>query len=332
MHLINGIIGFIDADISSGIRIAGTDIWLDPKRKKPLAFISHAHSDHLSFSHSAAITSLRTAAMIKPFFKGNIRAINWEERIRVGNATVELFPAGHILGSSQIMIEVNGLRFVYTGDIKLSESFTSERIKIKKCDILIMECTYGNPKFIFPEREEVADQIIRFVKGCFARRITPIIVAYRIGKAQEVVKILGDAGIRTRLENSIYRITNLYKELGVRLSNFKPFPPFTPHREAIIIPPQKLYLVRPIHRKKIAVCTGWTLDKDMISRFYHDVAIPLSDHADFSELIRYVTLAKPKKVYTIHGDRKFADYLRQEGFDAVHLDKSFIQPTLWGYI
>ncbi len=332
MCLINKIIGFIDADISSGIRIAGTDIWLDPKRKKPLAFISHAHSDHLSFFHSTAITSLKTATMIKPFFKGNLRAINWGEKIRIRDAIIELFPAGHILGSSQIMIEINGLRFVYTGDIKLSSSFTAERIQIRQCDVLIIECTYGNPRFIFPEREEVAEQIIKFVKGCFARRVTPVIVAYRIGKAQEVVKILGDSGIRIRLENSIYRITKLYKELGVKLLNFKPFPPFTPHREAIIVPPHKLYLVRPIHRKKIAICTGWSLDKDMISRFYHDVAIPLSDHADFSELIRYVTLAKPKKVYTIHGDREFASYLRREGFDAVHLDESFIQPTLWGYV
>jgi len=279
------------------------------------------------------LTSLKTAALAATTLKADtIKAVNWHEKVEFGGAKVELFPAGHILGSAQIMIEKDGLKIVYTGDIKVTATFTAERIQIKRCDILIIECTYGHPKFLFPDRHEVAHDLIKFVKDCFARRITPVIVAYRVGKAQEVVKILGDAGIRTRLEHSIYKVTDLYTKLGVRLLNYKRYPPFTPHREAIIIPPHRLSLVRPITRKRIAIVTGWALDRDRIQRFEYDVAIPLSDHADFAELLSYVMIAKPKKVYTIHGDEEFSKQLRREGFDATHLDTPFIQPTLWGYV
>ena len=330
---LNSFQGFIDPDLTSGIRLAGTDIWLDPRKKRPLAFISHAHRDHLGSSHETVITSLKTAALTASTLRAHtVRAVNWHEKVELGGAKVELFPAGHILGSAQIMIEKDGLRIVYTGDIKVTASFTAERIEIRKCDVLIIECTYGHPKFLFPDRHEVAHDLIKFVKDCMARRITPVIVAYRVGKAQEVVKILGDAGIRTRLEHSIYEVTRLYTELGVSLLNYRRYPPFTPHREAIVVPPHRLSLVKPIVRKRIALVTGWALDKEKISRFEHDVAIPLSDHADFAELLSYVMIARPKKVYTVHGDEEFSKQLRREGFDAIHLDTPFVQPTLWGYI
>lgn len=330
---LNRFSGFIDPDLSSGIRIRGCDIWLDPARKKQIAFISHAHSDHFSSQPDVVITSLKNAALIADGFKTKtIKAISWGERVKEGGVDFELFPAGHMLGSSQIMLEKDALRIVYTGDIKVTKSFTAERIQIRKCDVLIIECTYGSPKFLFPDRREVAEDLIKFVGDCFARRVTPVIAAYRLGKAQEVVKILGDSGIITRLELSVFKTAEKYQELGVNLLNYKPYPPFTPHREAIVVPPHRLELVKPIARKRIAVCTGWALDRDMIKRFPHDVAIPLSDHADFAELISYITIARPQKIYTVHGTEEFAQHLRREGFDVTHLDVPQIQPTLWGYV
>ncbi len=327
----NKLTGFIE--VESGIRIKDTDIWLDPSKKKTFAFISHAHSDHINLRHSCAIVSHNTALLLRNSFKGEkLIEIDWEKPVKRGNIEFELFPAGHILGSAQIMIKSEGIRIVYTGDIKVRPSFTAERIQIKQCDVLIIECTYGNPKYLFPEREQVAEDLIKFVKKCFAKKITHVILAYKTGKAQEVIKILGDAGISVRVEKSIFQVTETYRKIGISLSNYKLFPPFVPYREAIIVPPYRIDLIKPILRKKVVFLSGWALEKKRIEQIGCDVALPLSDHADFSELLAYILKANPKRIYTVHGDESFARYLRKEGFDAIHLDSSYVQPTLWGYI
>jgi len=178
--------------------------------------------------HDQVTLSLTTARFYqRKYPDADVTALAFEERYRIGVTTIELLPAGHILGSAQICIEVQGLRVIYTGDVKLSASFTAERVKIRPCDVLIIESTYGEPSYVFPKREEVAEDLLRFVRGCFARRVTPVILAYTIGKAQEAVKVLGDAGITCRLEKSIFDATEIYRELGVDLINYRPFPPFT---------------------------------------------------------------------------------------------------------
>jgi Cft2 family RNA processing exonuclease len=51
--------------------------------------------------------------------------------------------------------------------------------------------------------------------------------------------------------------------------------------------------------------------------------VPLSDHADFSQLINYVKRCKPRKIYTLHGEAKFAKLLREMGYDAEYMHKDF---------
>ena len=316
--------------IDSGIRLKGTDIWLDPHQKKPLAFVSHAHADHALKNHQVAIVSSKTARFYAKGFKGKeIIALSFGRRERFGGATITLFPAGHILGSSQIMIEKPGLKVVYTGDIKLRKGLTSERIEIKRCDVLIIECTYGDPRFVFPDFMEAAQDLLSFIKACFSRKITPVVIAYRIGKAQEIIKLLGDRGIVTRLESSIYEATEIYRDLGINLINYKRYPPFVPGKEVIIVPPYRRDLVKYVTKRTIAP-TGWAMDKKMVERLCVDRAVPISDHADFSELLAYVMLSRPKRVYTVHGDSTFSDFLRRQGIYAKHIEVPY-QLTLNGY-
>ena len=249
-------------EIEAGFKVRGTELWLDPPRRKPLAYVSHAHADHMLTGHRKAFVSLKTARFYQKRFKGNeLVGLKYGEKCRAGKAVIELFPAGHILGSSQVLLEVEGMRVVYTGDIKVSASFTAERIKMEPCDVLIMECTYGEPKYLFPQRDEMAAELLSFVKDCFGRGITPVILAYSVGKAQEAVKVLGDAGVTARLEKSVYEATEIYAELGVELINYRSFPPFTPAKEVIVIPPWRADLIRSIPRKRTLFLTGWALDR-----------------------------------------------------------------------
>lgn len=324
--------GILEAE--GGIKVRGTDLWLDPPRKKPFAFVSHAHSDHMMRKHGHVLLSTATARFyLHRYPDAEVTALGFGEKYDLEYARVELLPSGHILGSAQLYLETGGLRVLYTGDLKLSSSFTAERVAVRACDVLIIECTYGEPRFVFPNREEVKADLIKFVKECFSRRITPVVLAYTIGKAQEVVKALGDEGFVTRLERTVFEAAGIYRELGVELINYKPFPPFVPGREVIVIPPWKRSAVRNLVRKRTVFLSGWALDPDKVGRVGADLALPLSDHADFAELLVYVQLTGAKKVYTFHGSPFFAEYLNQQGIPAKHLEPGLpVQKTLWGYI
>lgn len=321
-------------EVGDSLKIRGTDFWLDPRSRKALAFVSHAHSDHMMRRHRHVILSLNTARFYQERFpRADLTALAFSEKLALRGATLELLPAGHILGSSQLYLELDGLRIVYTGDVKLSSSFTAERVQIRPCDVLIMESTYGEPRYVFPGRDELAEDLVKFCLRCFSRKIVPVVLAYTIGKAQEAVKVLGDRGIPCVLEESVFRATEIYRELGVDLINYYAMPgPRGPYK-VLIVPPWRRSAARGIVRKKTLWLSGWALDKEKVRLVGVDEALPLSDHADYPELITYVQLAKPKKVYTFHGSGTFAKLLRQQGIDAVHLEpKGPVQPTLWGYI
>lgn len=321
-------------EVGDSFKLRGTDFWLDPRRRRPLAFVSHAHSDHMMRRHGHVILSLNTARFYQQRYpEADLTALAFGERLTLGRAALELLPAGHILGSAQLYVELDGLRIVYTGDVKLSSSFTAERIRFKGCDVLILESTYGEPRYVFPSREEVAEGLVRFCLRCFGHRITPVVLAYTIGKAQEAVKILGDRGIPCVLEEGVFRATEIYRELGVDLINYYPMPgPKGPYR-VLIVPPWRKGAVRGIVRKRTLWLSGWALDGEKVRMVGADEALPLSDHADYPELVTYVELVKPRKVYTFHGSGVFARLLRQQGIEAVHLEpRGPVQPTLWGYI
>ena len=71
---------------------------------------------------------------------------------------------------------------------------------------------------------------------------------------------------------------------------------------------------------RTAVITGWALDASTIHRSRCTAAFPLSDHADYPSLLKFVELVQPKRVFTLHGfAREFAATLRQHGIDALAL-------------
>jgi len=318
-------------EFDGGIRIKGTNFWLDATKSKDISFVSHAHSDH-AIKHTLTIVSDNTAKLYRHRTGDcNLMIVPFDKPAEIGDVRVTLFPAGHILGSSQILIEVKGKRVVYTGDLKVIKNEVAEKIEFKSCDILIMECTYGDPRYVFPEKEEIVNRLTNFVQHAFESKCTPVILAYSLGKAQEAIKILGDRGYSLRVHKSIYDIANIYRELGVELNNYRMFPPHRPCRDVIIIPPyaREFPAVKPI-RKKTAILTGWALDKNAPSKFGVDEAIPLSDHADYVELVGYVLSVKPNKLYTVHGSPRFASILRKRGISAKHLEGIYqFQLGLW---
>jgi len=307
-----------------GIRIFGTPLWLDAKSRVDLSFISHAHTDHIR-GHRQILASEKTIRLFQHRLR-SVEAISlkFDHPIEVGPARVEIFPSGHILGASQIRVEKDDQSLVYTGDFKLRPSLTAEPIVVKKADILIMETTFGHPRYRFPDPREVIGRMVEFVDSCLKRGFVPIILAYSLGKGQEVMKILGELGYRLSVHPSIADLARIYEQFGVAFRNWQRYEGGDLEGRVLVVPPRfgRSPQVEAIPRKKKLILTGWAVDPDARRRYGVDLALPLSDHADFDELIQYVRMVAPRKVYTTHGFEEFCYFLHRLGFRAEPLRSS----------
>ncbi len=318
-------------EYQNGIHIKGTNFWLDAKRKVDFSFISHAHIDH-AVRHKEILATKETARLYEHRFgkaKFNILEYNQPKKFHRKSKSnygvkVELFPSGHILGGAQILLEIEGERIVYTGDFKLRKCLTAKGAEVKKCDILIMESTFGLPRYIFPDRKEITKKMTEFVDQALSFGEVPIFLAYSLGKAQETMKILGNKGYKTCVHGTIFNLAKIYEEFGVKFRNYKAYKAEDLKERVLIVPPwvRNSQMIKNIPKRRMAILTGWALDSGIKNFFGTDDAFPLSDHADFSELTEYVRLAEPKKIYTVHGFSEFPDFLRKEGFDAEQLKET----------
>ena len=312
-------------EYDEGIHLKDTSIWFDAKKRAEFSFISHANLGSLA-PHNKVIATPETLKLCERKLKGSVAlACPYGRPFSLGKAQVELIPAGHILGSAQIVVEVDGSRIIYTGDFKLGGSKTTEPGEAKRCDILVMKCTYGLPKYVFPPVEEVVGNLCVFVEKFLSRGITPVLLANPLGESQEAVKVLGDMGYRLSLHSSIFRMVKIYEEFGVSFSNYDRYRAKELEGSILIVPPYARggRVVEGIEEKRIAILTGWALEKEFVTLvFGADEAFPISNCADFEELIGYVGLAKPREVYLVGGfSAEFARVLKKRGFNAKPLER-----------
>lgn len=317
-------------EFNNGIHIKGTGLWLDARKKTDLGFISHAHADH-AVRHDQILATEETSRLFEHRYgKAKFHTLEYNRPKKIRGAKLQLFPSGHVLGAAQILIEIGGVRIVYTGDFKLRRSLTAERAQVKRCDILIMESTFGRPQYVFPQPKDVYARMAQFVKQARSNREVPVFVAYSLGKAQEAMKILSNRGHKLSVHEAVFKIAKIYEEFGVRFKNYKLFEDGDQSDRVLIVPPQakKSRMLESIRRKRVAFLSGWAQDGERRHYSRADEAIPLSDHADFSELIEYVKKAKPEKIYTVHGFSEFVKFLKENGFDAESVkEKSTIEPV-----
>ncbi len=308
-------------EYTNGIHIKDTLLWLDARKKTEFSFVSHAHIDHVA-RHKEILATAETKALYEHRL-GEIKAITLGYHIpkKVKGVKVELFPSGHILGSAQILVNLEGTKIVYTGDFKLRKSLTAKRAEVKKCDVLIMESTFGLPKYIFPPAEEIYQKIIDFTEKALNQKKVPIILAYSLGKAQEAIKLLGDKGFKLSLHASVYNLVKIYEEFGVKFKNYERYHPENLKGKVLVTPPhtRNFKMVQELPHKKIVFLSGWGMDNGAKYSFGADEVFPLSDHADFKELLEYAKESNPEKIYVVHGFKEFVEHLKKTGFDAEEL-------------
>jgi Cft2 family RNA processing exonuclease len=302
--------------------------WLDAHRPVDRSFVSHAHFDHLA-RHREVLLSAGTAALMRarlPDRGGkrieHILPFGETAPLSLDNpeVAVSLHPAGHIHGSAMILLEhpEHG-RLLYTGDFKLRPGLSAEPCDPPQADLVIMETTYGRPRYILPPTGEVLAAIIAFCRDALAEGITPVLLGYSLGKSQEILSALADAALPVMLHPQILKLTRVHEELGLAFPAYAPFDAATCAGHVVLCPPQAARSpgIREIRRRRTAALTGWAIDPGARYRYQCDEVFPLSDHADYPDLLRLVGITRAKRVLTLHGfAADFAGDLRRRGVDA----------------
>src|SRR4051812_18205859 len=316
-----------------GVLLPELGLWLDPHEPKTgpeICFVSHAHSDHTAL-HREIILSAPTSKLMHARIPGEWieRILEFGEKraIRAPSSQdfdITLTPAGHIFGSAMSLIRSEGESLLYTGDFKLPRGLSAEPCAPIKADTLIMETTYGQRKYRFPPTAEIIQGIIRFCREALDNDETPVLLGYSLGKSQEILCGLGEAGLPLMLHGTVHRLTKIYENFGQCFPPYEKYEAGAARGKVLLCPPNvsNSAMLRNLGKVRVAVLTGWAVDPNCRFRYQAHAAFPLSDHADFPDLIELVKQVQPKKIYTLHGfAADFAQTLRDMGYDAQALSE-----------
>ena len=310
----------IEVHYDRGVHLPEQHLWLDPWDAKRFAFISHAHSDHIA-PHEEIIISERTARLLQSRLPGDRteHVLPFGEERTVHGIDLMLLPAGHIFGSAQCFIFAGDETLLYTGDFKLRPGKSAEGAQWRQADTLVMETTFGLPRYRFPSTDQVVAQIVAFCRETIDDHHVPVLLGYSLGKAQEILCSLDGAGLTPMLHGSVYQMTRIYEQFGQSFCKYMRYSPNNVTGKVLICPPSanRSRMLERIPRKRVAMISGWAVDPNAVYRYQVDAAFPLSDHADYDDLIRYVEMVKPRRVLTLHGfAAAFARDLRGRGIEA----------------
>jgi DNA ligase-1 len=314
------------------VHLAKIGLWLDAHDPQPgpeRVFVSHAHSDHTA-PHREVILSEPTSKLMFARMGGTRQ----EHVLKFGEPAayeydgngfrITLLPAGHIFGSAMSFIEAEGQSLLYTGDFKLRPSRSAELCEPRHADVLIMETTYGRPLYHFPPTELVMKSMVRFCQEALDNEETAVLLGYSLGKSQELICGLADAGLPIMLHSAVFKLTQIYENFGQCFPKYEAYEAGSARGKVLICPPHlaNSAMLRKLGKTRSAVLTGWAIDPSCRYRYRCDAAFPVSDHADFPDLIEMVQRVQPKKVYTLHGfAADFAQTLRELGYDAQALSQ-----------
>ena len=310
----------IEVRYQRGVYLPQQDLWLDPLDAKRFAFVSHAHSDHIA-PHEETIVSERTSRLMQSRLPGSRteHVLPFCEKRTVHGLDLMLLPAGHIFGSAQCFLFAGNDTLLYTGDFKLRPGKSAEPAQWRHVDTLIMETTFGLPRYRFPPTDEVIDQIVAFCRETIDDGSVPVLLGYSLGKAQEILCSLDGAGLTSMLHGSVYQMTRIYEQFGQSFCKYLRYNAGDVAGKVLICPPSANHsrMLERIARKRVAMISGWAVDPNAVYRYQVDAAFALSDHADYNDLLRYVELVQPRQVFTLHGfAAAFAGDLRQRGIEA----------------
>src|SRR5271168_3347089 len=138
----------------SGLYCPPADFYIDPVRPVSRAVITHGHGDHARSGNGRVLATPDTIAIMRERYGdaagGSLQPLAYGETVTAGDVVIRLLPAGHVLGSAQIVLEYRGSRVVVSGDYKRRPDPTCAPFEPCNCDLFITEATFGLPVFRHP--------------------------------------------------------------------------------------------------------------------------------------------------------------------------------------
>jgi putative mRNA 3-end processing factor len=294
-----------------GLYCAPGDFYIDPVRPVARAVITHGHADHARAGHGAVLATAETLHIMAEryglAFAEARQAATYGEAVNRDEVEVSLVPAGHVLGSAQVVVRWKGLTMVVSGDYKRRRDPTCAAFEPVPCDVFISEATFGLPVFRHPDdREEVA-RLLRSVAQ-FPER-SHLVGAYALGKAQRVIRLLREAGWDQTIyvHGALERLNALYERHGVDLGPLEPATTTAKKQDfagQIVIAPPSATQDRWSRRfpdPVLAFASGWMQVRARARQRGVELPLVISDHADWDELTATVDELRPGELWITHG-------------------------------
>ena len=307
--------------LERNLRIAPIDVYIDPPEPRARAIITHGHADHARSGHGAVLATPDTIAIMKTRYgedcAGSFEELPFGEKRDIDGVTVSLHPAGHILGSAQVLMEYGGQRIVVTGDYKRLPDRTAQPFELVDCDLLVTEATFGLPVFQHPKPSDEIARLLRSVQS-FPER-AHVIGCYALGKAQRVISLLREAGYDAPiyLHGAMIRLCDLYIERGIPLGNLRhslDIPKAELAGQIVIAPPGAIKdrWSRRLPDPVLAVASGWMSVKQRAKQSGVELPLVISDHADWNELRQTISETGANTVWVTHGREDALVYWSQQ--------------------
>ncbi len=280
--------------------------YLDPHGAVTKAVVTHGHSDHARPGHGAVLATAETLAVMhaRNAAPASERAIRYGETLVVNGVAITLQPAGHVLGSAQIVLEHAGSRAVVSGDYKRAADPTCATFVPVPCDVFITEATFALPVFRHPP---AAAEIARLLASItlFPER-THVVGCYALGKAQRLIALLRGAGWDRPiyLHGALQTLCDLYVELGIELGELRPVGAGSHLPGEIVLAPPSAIADRWARRlgdPVICAASGWMRVRQRAKQGGVELPLVISDHADWPELLSTADDVAAPEIWVTHG-------------------------------
>ena len=293
-----------------GLYCPAGDFHIDPWRPVPRAVITHGHGDHARIGMGAYHTT-RIGLPILEWRLGDqiYMAHEYGAPFRMGDATVSLHPAGHVLGSAQVRVEVDGEVWVASGDYKRQHDPTCDPFEVVRCDTFITEATFGLPIYRWPDTAEVARDIVVWRDRCAERGEAAILYCYALGKAQRVLaELAAHTDAPVLLHGAVANGVDVYRRAGVPMIDTLPVADTDKAADfagkLVLAPPSAAgsAWIRRFRRAQQGFASGWMRLRGNRRRRNYDRGFVVSDHADWPDLMRTVRETGASRVIATHGN------------------------------
>jgi len=284
--------------------------FVDPTRPVDRAVITHAHSDHARPGHRAVLASGATLALMQARLGAGACAacqpLGWGEPLRVGEVELMLQPAGHVLGSAQVVMTHGNTRAVVSGDYKRAPDPTCAGFVVVPCDVFVTEATFALPVFRHPPAEAEIGRLLASV-ALFPER-THVVGCYSLGKCQRLIALLRAAGWDRPiyLHGALAPMCRVYEQQGVRLGDLRPAT-VAARAELIggivLAPPSAVAdrWARRLAEPVVCMASGWMRVRQRARQGGVELPLVISDHADWDELNATVDDVGAPEVWVTHG-------------------------------